>query len=353
MGDADVLVAGGGPVGLAAAIEARLAGLSVVVVEPRAGPIDKACGEGLMPGAVQALTRLGVAPSGRAFAGISYLDGRHSVSHRFRLGTGLGVRRTVLHDALAERATELGVTLTAARVVAVTTDENGVTVRTVPARTSDEAGPVLRADWLLACDGLHSDVRRSLGLAGPNGSSRRYGMRRHFSIEPWSEFVEVHWTPRAEIYVTPVAEDEVGVAVLGSRGLGYETVIGEAPTVRQRLASAKQASSMRGAGPLLQRTHRRTAGRVLLVGDASGYVDALTGEGIRLGLDQARAAVSAIVAGRPEQYERAWSGLTRDYRWLTSTLVAAASRPALRRRIVPLARRMPGIYGAIVDRLAR
>ena len=60
--DVDVLVVGGGPVGLAAAIEARLAGLSVVVVEPRVGAIDKACGEGLMPGTLTALARVGVDP---------------------------------------------------------------------------------------------------------------------------------------------------------------------------------------------------------------------------------------------------------------------------------------------------
>lgn len=339
--DADVLVAGGGPVGLAAAIEACLAGLSVIVVEPRTGPIDKACGEGLMPGAVRALERLGVAPEGYPFAGISYLDANRSVSHRFRAGPGLGVRRTVLHDALAERAAELGVVVAAGRVTQVEQDQEGVTV--------DGA---LRGTWLLACDGLHSDIRRTAGLARTRRGDRRYGVRRHFRIAPWSEFVEVHWTPHAEIYVTPVADDEVGVAVLGGRGLSYDAVVAEAPAAKSRLATAEVASTARGAGPLLQRTDRRTAGRVLLVGDAAGYVDALTGEGIRLGLAQARAAVAAILAGRPDHYERDWSRLTRDYRWLTSSLVGAATRPALRRQIVPLAVRAPRLFGTIVDRLA-
>lgn len=353
MADADVLVAGGGPVGLAAAIEARLAGLSVMVVEPRPAPIDKACGEGLMPGAVHALARLGVEPAGRAFAGITYSDGRRSVSHRFALGPGLGVRRTVLHDALAKRAADLGVVVTAARVGEVETDGDGVTVRTTPSNgSSSQAIAALRGRWLIACDGLHSDVRRLLGLARPVTAARRYGTRRHFRVEPWSEFVEVHWTPHAEIYVTPVADDEIGVAVLGARGLDYESVIHEAPAVRRRIASAERASALRGAGPLLQRTSRRATGRVLLAGDASGYVDALTGEGIRLGLAQAQAAVEALVAERPDHYERIWRRLTRDYRLLTSALVGAAHRPALRRRIVPLACRLPRFYGAIVDRLA-
>lgn len=349
-----MLVAGGGPVGLAAAIEARLAGLSVMVVEPRPAPIDKACGEGLMPGAVHALARLGVEPPGRAFAGITYSDGRRSVSHRFALGPGLGVRRTVLHDALTKRAADLGVVVMAARVAQVESSRYGVTVRTTPAANgmSSQATAPLHGSWLLACDGLHSDVRRLLGLAQPVAAARRFGMRRHFRVEPWSEFVEVHWTPHAEIYVTPVADDEIGVAVLGARGLDYGSVIDEAPAVQRRIASAEPVSPLRGAGPLLQRTSRRTAGRVLLAGDASGYVDALTGEGIRLGLAQAGAAVEAIVTGRADRYERAWRRLTRDYRVLTSALVGAAERPALRRRIVPLASRLPRLYGAIVDRLA-
>jgi flavin-dependent dehydrogenase len=351
--DADVLIAGGGPVGLATAIEARLAGLSAVVVEPRPAPIDKACGEGLMPGAVHALARLGVEPPGRAFAGITYVDGHRSVSHRFALGPGLGVRRTVLYDVLAKRAADLGVVVTTARVAQVEAYGDGVTVRTTPANgVSSEAIAPMHGSWLLACDGLHSDVRRLLGLAQPVTAWRRYGMRRHFRVAPWSEFVEVHWTPHAEIYVTPVADDEVGVAVLGARGFSYESVIDQARAVERRIASAEPVSALRGAGPLLQRTSRRTTGRVLLVGDASGYVDALTGEGIRLGLAQARAAVEAIAAGRPDDYERAWRRLTRDYRLLTSALVGAANRPALRRRIVPFACRLPRLYGAIVDRLA-
>jgi flavin-dependent dehydrogenase len=118
------------------------------------------------------------------------------------------------------------------------------------------------------------------------------------------------------------------------------------------LAGAEPVSELRGAGPLLQRAARRVSGRVLLVGDAAGYVDALTGEGIRLGLAQAHAAVSAIAAENPKRYESDWRQITRDYRLLTGGLLAASRRPAIRHRIVPLADRLPRMYGAIVDRLA-
>ena len=100
MTDVDLLVAGGGPVGLAVAIGARAAGLSVAVVEPRAVPVDKACGEGLMPAAVAALGRLGVPVTGRPFVGIRYLSPGRAVAANFRAGPGLGVRRTTLHAAL-------------------------------------------------------------------------------------------------------------------------------------------------------------------------------------------------------------------------------------------------------------
>jgi flavin-dependent dehydrogenase len=91
---------------------------------------------------------------------------------------------------------------------------------------------------------------------------------------------------------------------------------------------------------------------VLLVGDAAGYEDALTGEGISLAVRQAGAAVSALVAGDPGRYEVAWSRITREYRWLTRGLVLATVPLAARRAIVPLSASLPGVFGAIVNRLA-
>src|SRR5689334_4501087 len=105
----DLLIAGGGPIGMATALYAQQAGLDVVVHEPRPGPIDKACGEGLMPGAVAALAALGVHPHGRPLSGINYLDAdpaKPGATAAFTAGPGRGVRRTVLHAALAARLDE-------------------------------------------------------------------------------------------------------------------------------------------------------------------------------------------------------------------------------------------------------
>lgn len=338
--DADVIVVGGGPIGLAAAIEARLAGFTVIVIEPRDGSIDKACGEGLMPGALPLLERLGVRPVGMPFRGISYRDGHRVAEHLFRTGFGLGVRRLALHEALSDRAAALGVMRVRVRVHDFGEDAEGVSV----------AG--LRAKWLFGADGLHSTVRRVAGLEGRPHGTHRYGLRKHFYIEPWDDLVEVHWSPLVEAYVTPVSPDVVGIAMLGRRGAGFDDALAGIPELSERLRGAEPASSLRGAGPLRQRASRPSAGRVLLIGDASGYVDAITGEGLRLGLEQARVAVEAIAEDSPRSYDQQWRRVTRDFRMLTSGLVAAAGSP-LRRGIVPLAAARPRTYGAIVERLAR
>ncbi|GAA3823904.1 NAD(P)/FAD-dependent oxidoreductase [Sphaerisporangium flaviroseum] len=335
----DVLVAGGGPAGLATAIHAALAGMEAVVVEPRSAPVDKACGEGLMPTGAAALRSLGVRVEGWPLRGIRYLDERHRAQAEFREGPGLGVRRTRLHAALAERAAEVGVKVVHGRVEGARQHPDSV----------EAAG--MRARWLVAADGLHSPLRGLLGLEVTSRAPRRYGLRRHYQIAPWTDFVEVYWAARGEAYVTPVGPDLVGVAVLSSERRGYDEHLAGFPALLARL-EGPAATSVRGAGPLRQRVRARVAGRVLLVGDAAGYVDALTGEGVSLGLLSARALVACLRAGRPEVYERAWRRLSLRHRALTGALLAARRRPATARLIVPAARRLPAVFTATVNALA-
>jgi flavin-dependent dehydrogenase len=336
----DLLVAGAGPVGLVTAIHARLAGLDVVVADPREGTIDKACGEGLMPDALARLGRIGVDPSGMPFRGIRYLDDTHSAEARFRSGPGRGVRRTELHDALRARADDLGVVFVRQRVADVHQTIGHV----------DAGG--MRARYLVGADGLHSTVRRAVGLVAQSRGPRRFGVRQHFHVPPWTDLVEVHWLPDAEVYVTPVSPGTVGVAVLGGRPLSLATAIASSRALARCLSGAAAASDERGAGPLRQATSARTRGRVLLVGDAAGYVDALTGEGMRVGFVEAEAAVQAVLREDPASYERQWTGITRSYRVLTNGLVWGAGTPSLRRWIVPAASAVPAVFGRIVDSLA-
>jgi flavin-dependent dehydrogenase len=210
----------------------------------------------------------------------------------------------------------------------------------------------VRARYIVGADGLHSHVRRALGLAMRHGSRPRFGVRQHFATAPWTDMVEVHWLPDAEVYVTPVAHDVVGVAVLGEAPLHFDATLARLPRLSERVVSSPVASELRGAGPLRQRVSARHVGRALLVGDAAGYVDALTGEGLRVGFAEAEAVVRAVVAGDPQAYEAEWLRITRSYRWLTTALVWTASKPRLRSLIVPSSRALPPVFTRIVNGLA-
>ncbi|TCC23505.1 NAD(P)/FAD-dependent oxidoreductase [Kribbella speibonae] len=336
----DLLVAGAGPAGAATAIRAALAGLSVVVVEPRSAPIDKACGEGIAHSAVSYLSRLGVELTGRPFHGIRYLDGRHSVDAHFTAGPGLGVRRTTLHAALMSRLAALDIPVVRARVGPITQNTTSVTAAGLTAR------------YLAAADGLHSPIRRQLDLGSGNSGEVRRGLRQHFAVSPWTDLVEVYWSRLGEAYVTPVADDLVGVAVLTSARGTFDSHLDAFPLLKRRLQGAAPASPVMGAGPLRQRVTARTAGRVLLVGDAAGYVDALTGEGIAVALRTSAELVDCVRADRPQDYEAAWRRVSWECRLLTASLLWARNRPLLAPRIVPAAAALPGLYRTIVNRLS-
>jgi flavin-dependent dehydrogenase len=334
--DADLLIAGGGPGGLATALHARRQGLSVIVAEPRDNPIDKACGEGLMPGGLAELTSLGVDPAGMPFKGIAYVSERRRAEALFRNGPGRGVRRTTLHAALASHAKEQDTQWLPTRVTTVEQDSHGVTAAGV------------RTKWLVAADGLHSAVRRAVGINAVPGTPRRYGVRWHYRVPAWSDFVEVHWSRWGEAYVTPVEPDLVGVAILSCKRPALDWF----PRLANHLHGASHGRA-RGCGPMRHVVSRRVAGRVLLVGDAAGYEDALTGEGISLAVKQAAAAVTAIADDTPLSYELAWHRITRSYRMITRGIVLATAPPTNRRAIVPMCILLPGVFKKAVNTLAR
>ncbi len=353
----DLAIAGGGPAGLAAAIRAAQGGLRAVVLERSDGAPDKACGEGLMPAGVRELSLLGArVETAQPFRGIRYLQDDDVLEARFaKGGTGLGIRRTVLSRALRERALELGATLRHATVRSARAAAQSMVVAT-------DAGEV-EARLLVAADGLHSPLRRAAGLdvepaAAETGAPAptRFGIRRHFQIPPWTDLVEVYWSAGVEAYVTPVGPRSVNVAFLSGRGAGFDELLPRFPALEERLRGAQPDSETRGAGPLLQRVRARRGDRLALLGDAAGYVDAITGQGLSLAFAGAALLIEALpqdlsqdLAGPLLRYDRALRSRWLRYAVPAHALVALSRRPGLRRAALRSVAALPGAFGALVQ----
>lgn len=299
MKSTDVFVIGGGPAGLAAAIAARQRGMRVVVADGMRPPIDKACGEGLMPDGLAALERLGLRLTRREaypFRGIRFLSHHRSSGALFPDGEcGLAARRTVLHRVMSERAAQLGAELLWGSAVTAISD-GGVHV----------GGDFVRARWIVGADGSGSRVRRWAGLEACYKPRLRYAFRQHYGVSPWTDHMEVHWGRHSQGYATPVNEDQVCVAVAShDPHMRLEQGLEDLPWLRARLQGAEPVTTERGAITGNQRLKRVWRGNVALIGDAAGTVDAITGEGLGLAFSQAVALAKCLEFGdlRPYQAE--------------------------------------------------
>jgi len=340
-----VLVVGGGPAGLCAAIRAASRGMQVTLIDRRTPPIDKACGEGLMPDGLARLRQLGVdlhSTDGLPFRGIRYIGNERVAEARFTDGAGLGIRRTVLHERLTSRAETLGVEL-----------RWGVTARGFSGDGVLTDAGRLRADWYVGADGLHSPIRRWAGLDAPPRRDRRFGLRRHYEIRPWTDRVEVYWAEDTEAYVTPVGGARVGVALLFRGGSGgFQERLAGFPALAGRLAGAPIASRDRGAGPLDQPVRGVVRGKLALIGDAAGYVDAITGEGLALAFHEAFALVDAIDRGSLRGYPAARRRIRRLPERMTRLLLAVERRPRVRNRLLQALVRDADLFSRLLDVLA-
>ncbi|HEX2918521.1 MAG TPA: FAD-dependent monooxygenase [Edaphobacter sp.] len=291
----DALIVGGGPAGLAAAIALCQRGIDCIVVDAMTPPIDKACGEGLMPDAISSLASLGLSikeEDGFSFKGIRFANATHQVDAAFPEGHGIGVRRTRLHERLAQHAHDQGVRL-----------RWNSRIRPVDRRTALINDKSISFPWLIGADGQASSVRRWAKLDQTLQKKLRYGFRRHYQITPWSEFVEVHWAAAGQLYITPVSADSVCV-VFVTRDLKQDRtdILASFPEIATRLKDAPLLSQQRGAVSATRKLRRVTNETVALIGDASGSVDAVTGEGLAMSFRQAHALAAAIEAGSLEQY---------------------------------------------------
>jgi menaquinone-9 beta-reductase len=321
----DVFVIGGGPAGLAAAIAARRKGFRVVVADGAQPPINKACGEGLLPDALAALRELGISvreSEGYSIRGIRFLGEGAEVAAEFPKGAGVGMWRPILHQKLVDEAAAAGVSLLWRTPVAGICTE-GVKV----------GGGVIAAKWIIGADGIGSRVRGWIGLDTHTRHERRYAVTRHYRVKPWSDLMEVHWGKNAQAYVTPISDERVCVALI-SRNAAARLVSmnGEFPRLSRSLGTAESEGGERGAITVMRRLTRVYRENVVLVGDASGSVDAITGEGLCLGFRQAQALADALVAGDPRQYQAAHRRLARRPALMGRLMLLLDGRTALRER---------------------
>ena len=322
---ADVVIIGGGPAGLAAGIALRQKGADCLVIEALSPAIDKCCGEGLMPDAVNLLSSLGINISeadGYGFHGIRFCNALHAVDAVFSVGTGIGLRRTKLHWRLIERAIEAGVRIawnTHPRLV----DESSLLID----------GRTFRFRWLIGADGQSSGVRRWAGLNHLRRERLRFGFRRHYQVAPWSDYVEVHWGNTGQVYVTPVAADCVCIAFITSdQHHDRADFLAGFPAVAKKVKHAPLLSRERGALSATRKLRCVEKGSVALVGDASGSVDAITGEGLALSFRQARALADAIERNDLAIYRAAHRSLARLPNAMARLMLTMDSWPALERR---------------------
>jgi flavin-dependent dehydrogenase len=339
----DLFVIGGGPAGLAAAIATRRLGLDVTVADCSVPPMDKACGEGIMPDGLDAAGRLGLrldADGAQHFRGIRFCEGGAAVEAAFPKGFGLGLRRTTLHRLMVDAAAEAGVHLAwGAHITGIC--EEGVYA----------GGSLVRARWIAGADGGQSPVRRWANLEACVHESHRFAFRRHYAVTPWSEFMEIHWGDHCQLYITPVGPREVCIVLISGKScLRLEDALPQFPEVMRRLGRAENNPSHieRGGVSVSRRLKSVYRGNVALVGDASGSVDAITGEGICLLFQHALALAGALESGDLAIYQAEHRRIGRRPQLMADLMLLLDSRGRLRRRAMRAFAGHPALFASML-----
>ena len=311
--DADVIVVGGGPAGAATAYRLNRRGLDVLLLDKARFPREKACGEYLSPGVWDVLARMDARPriesiEHRAHSGMLIRTPHEQFmigyDQRIEPHLALSIQRPALDEALLRHAEQAGVRIAQQRAVAGALVEEGrvvgVRLRAVDSREE------LRARFVVAADGLHSTVARSLGLERKLRWPRRLGLIARYRTPPDARLrAEMHVGSGLYCGLNPVGADLVNVGLVGKLGSKrpgestaelFERRLAELPEAKRTLTCGNRVTPIRGMGPLARRVRRVSGPGYLLVGDAAGFLDPFTGEGIFRALHGAELAADAIVA---------------------------------------------------------
>ncbi len=338
----DVFIVGGGPAGFSAAIAARQHGLSVMVADYARPPIDKACGEGLMPDSLAALAKLGISlddvPTGE-FRGIRFIGGQATVAAEFPNGIGRGIRRTLLHSALIERAQEVGVVMRWGTRVEIDANLRAVI-----------DGSTIKSRWLIGADGHNSRVRRAAALDSGLEFERRIGIRRHYKLQPWTDLVEIYWGENCQAYVTPIASDEVCIAIISKAPVeSFEAAVAELPALQNHLSGLSPITSVKGAITVSRRLRSVTSGHLALIGEASGSADAITGEGLAMCFRQAEALGGALASNNLHTYELQHRAIMALPQFMGRSMLLMDKSSLIRRRTLQALSSKPQIFDRMLS----
>jgi flavin-dependent dehydrogenase len=361
----DVLIAGGGVAGSALAILLGRRSLTVELFERARFPREKPCGEGLMPAGVAVLQRLGLAETvgGAAFYGVRYHFGDHTAEGRFPEVAGVPVagraqrRKHLDHVLFQAAATTPGVTAQTGALVEAPLREN----RRVAGLIVN--GEPRRARLVVAADGVHSRIRHQLGLDVP-ARRKRLGVRAHFRLAPGqteAPWVDVFVGRGHELYVAPLPKGELLVAALAesetwgdSAERAFHRWCNAEPRLALRLEGAEQVSSLMGSSPLAGGAQIGVAPGVVLLGDAAGFLDPITGGGMTQALMSAELLAQYIVGrlGTQErwlwEFDRERQQMLRDYQILTQMVLWVADHPRLAKGLLSALKNSPSIFSHLV-----
>jgi geranylgeranyl reductase family protein len=314
----DLLVIGAGPAGSALAAAAAQRGLEVILVEASRHPRPKACAEYASPRIVEELGRIGLAPDAWSPAAVPlegmrlFIDGTAS-DLRYADAAGArsawGLDRLAFDALLAAHAAASGARLLEeTRVVALLRDGGRVTGAELQGPDGDVR---VAAHWVVGADGARSRTARLLGVERPLRFPRRLGLIAHYSgVDELRHGGEMHVGRGLYIGLAPTPNGElnVGMALPMTGGRAedrFEAAIASLPRVARRLQHARRLTPIRGAAPIGHRVSDVAGSGWMLIGDAAGFVDPFTGEGIFRALRSARAAADALTARDPAEAYRA------------------------------------------------